>query len=281
MDGFTPTSVIPSTIALAWMKLKRLVGRPTATADHEGQLRYDRDGDVDGKVYWGRHITGATYDWQEVVGATATQTLTNKTMTAPTLTDFTNAQHDHLDADDGGTLTLAAIPAITASVTEVNYTDGVTSAIQTQLDGKVNDTGDTMTGALTIDVDANPAFNVIQADNDNVFYIRTSTTPPLVSLSNGALFTIYSDNGFSVAQFAVDGTSGNTTINGALTTEGDVDLDNALLINGNGSQLAFFGVSPVTQRPANADTSGAALGTLETEVNQIKQLLRDYGLLAT
>lgn len=48
------------------------------------------------------------------------------------------------------TLTLADISDITASATEVNYTDGVTSAIQTQLDGKVNDTGDTMTGQLNI-----------------------------------------------------------------------------------------------------------------------------------
>jgi hypothetical protein len=118
------------------MRLKRLAGKPTATADHEGQLRYNRDGDVDGKTYYARHITGSTYDWQEVVGTTATQTLTNKTLTAPTFTDFTNANHDHLDADDGGTLTLAAIPAITASVAEVNFTDGVTSAIQTQIDGK-------------------------------------------------------------------------------------------------------------------------------------------------
>lgn len=34
------------------------------------------------------------------------------------------------------TLTLADISDVTASVTEVNYTDGVTSAIQTQIDGK-------------------------------------------------------------------------------------------------------------------------------------------------
>jgi hypothetical protein len=68
---------------------------------------------------------------------------------APTFSDFTNAQHDHSDADDGGTLTLTALPSITAdaaelnildgatlTVTELNYVDGVTSAIQTQLDGK-------------------------------------------------------------------------------------------------------------------------------------------------
>lgn len=34
----------------------------------------------------------------------AVATLTNKTLTAPTIADFTNANHDHRDADDGGTL---------------------------------------------------------------------------------------------------------------------------------------------------------------------------------
>lgn len=38
-----------------------------------------------------------------------TQTLTNKTLTAPTIADFTNMIHDHLDTDDGGTLSASAI----------------------------------------------------------------------------------------------------------------------------------------------------------------------------
>jgi hypothetical protein len=39
----------------------------------------------------------------------AATTLTNKTLTAPTIADFTNMGHDHLDADDGGTLSASAI----------------------------------------------------------------------------------------------------------------------------------------------------------------------------
>ena len=46
-------------------------------------------------------------------------------------------------------------------------------------------------------------------------------------------------------------------------------------------KLGFWGAIPVTQPVANADTSGASLGDLETEVNQLKALLRTIGLMAS
>jgi hypothetical protein len=71
------------------------------------------------------------------VGDTSTQTLANKTLTAPVLTapvvaDFTSAQHDHGDADDGGPINAAsgsiilpqaAVPAQTAEGSIVWDTD--------------------------------------------------------------------------------------------------------------------------------------------------------------
>lgn len=45
-------------------------------------------------------------------------------------------------------------------------------------------------------------------------------------------------------------------------------------------KLGFFNATPVTQRAANADTSGATLSALETEVNELKQALRDLGFIA-
>ena len=48
----------------------------------------------------------------------------------------------------------------------------------------------------------------------------------------------------------------------------------------NTQKIAFWNATPVVQPAANADTSGATLGDLETEVNQLKQLLRDVGLMA-
>lgn len=53
-----------------------------------------------------------------IVGTSDTQTLTNKTLTSPKINEDV---------------------AVTATATELNYVDGVTSAIQTQLDGKVDE----------------------------------------------------------------------------------------------------------------------------------------------
>lgn len=49
----------------------------------------------------------------------------------------------------------------------------------------------------------------------------------------------------------------------------------------SGGTLGFFGVTPASQAAVNADTSGATLGQVETEVNELKALLRTYGLLST
>jgi hypothetical protein len=44
-----------------------------------------------------------------VVGETGSQTLTNKTLTSPTINGFTNAGHTHLDVANGGTIDAAAV----------------------------------------------------------------------------------------------------------------------------------------------------------------------------
>lgn len=46
-------------------------------------------------------------------------------------------------------------------------------------------------------------------------------------------------------------------------------------------KLAFWNATPIVQPSANADTSGAILADLETEVNQLKATLRALGLMAT
>lgn len=65
------------------------------------------------------------------------------------------------------------------------------------------------------------------------------------------------------------------------TTGAVVPLLNGSNVHASGQFTAFGVGTTATQQAANADTSGATLGQLETELNEIKQVLRAFGLIAT
>ena len=108
-----------------------------------------------------------------VVGTTNTQTLTNKTLTTPKINEdvaltATATELNLIDGSVAGTIVNSkavvygsagevnattlqiAGTSLTATATELNYVDGVTSAIQTQLDGKLDESGGTMTGNIAM-----------------------------------------------------------------------------------------------------------------------------------
>jgi hypothetical protein len=80
------------------------------------------------------------------------------------------------------------------------------------------------------------------------------------------------------------------TVIGSMSFQATINLSDGVNLNIGGttgtqiggltSKLGFFGKTPVVQQGPNADTSGATLGQLETEVNELKAMLRLYGLLA-
>ena len=61
-----------------------------------------------------------TGTWDDVVTATGTQTLTNKTLTSPTINDFTNAAHDHSDAAGGAQLLSTSALSDTNTIAYLN-----------------------------------------------------------------------------------------------------------------------------------------------------------------
>lgn len=109
----------------------------------------------------------------QLASVTGTETLTNKTLTTPTIADFTNMAHDHLDADDGGTLSAAAIASgtlvherggleadVSAYSGLVKITGGATSAV-TAPTGTVVGTSDSQTLTnKTIDANSNTVTNI-------------------------------------------------------------------------------------------------------------------------
>jgi len=80
--------------------------------------------------------TTRTYTLPDVtdtlVTLTATQTLTNKTLTTPTIADFTNSTHNHTNAAGGGTLAISVLTGILSTAKggtgqDLSATGGATS----------------------------------------------------------------------------------------------------------------------------------------------------------
>lgn len=151
-----------------------------------------------------------------VVGTSDTQTLTNKTIDADsnTITNIENA-----DIKAGAAIDASKIADGSVSSAEFQYLDGVTSAIQTQIDGKVAKAGDTMTGALTLNADPTSALHAatkqyvdsISAGLDPKEAVRVATTTSL----GGSYATTPSNGRFTGAATSVDGvslTSGNRVL---------------------------------------------------------------------
>jgi hypothetical protein len=89
-------------------------GGSTPTDDTAGIIIEGTGNTTVGAIYWNntsatKFSIGTGASQQDIVGESATQTLTNKTLTTPTIGDFSNATHNHTNAANGGQLTDAAL----------------------------------------------------------------------------------------------------------------------------------------------------------------------------
>jgi hypothetical protein len=146
---------ITGTGAIAGTFTGNITGDVTGNADTATALATARN--IAGQSFDGTgDITIASTDLSDtasIVLTTASQTLTNKTLTSPVISTISNTGTLTLPTSTGtvaltSDITLSTL-SITATATELNYTDGVTSAIQTQLDAKAPTAGPTFTGTLT------------------------------------------------------------------------------------------------------------------------------------
>lgn len=87
-----------------------------------------------------------------------------------------------LDGITATTAELNILDGVTASTTELNYVDGVTSPIQTQLDGKVDQTSDTGSAVIPSGTDAERDVSPLAG------YLRFNTTSNQFEGYNGSLW---------------------------------------------------------------------------------------------
>ena len=174
-----------------------------------------------------------TLESREYVLLNATQTLTNKTLTTPTIGDFSNAQHSHADAAGGGQLSLTA--AVSGVLPPANGGTGVNNATRTL-------TIDTNSGTLAF---SGAGYTLTIPETGTAVLVAATQT-----LTNKTLTTPtigdYSNAQHSHADAAGGGQLSLTTaVSGVLPpANGGTGVNNdtrTLTINTNSGTLAFSG----------------------------------------
>ena len=129
-----------------------------------------------------------------VVGTTDSQTLSNKTLTTPTIGSFVNATHAHTAASGGGTLTAGAIYYGFNS-----NTGSYTLTINDQ--GKILPFNTSSTGTITVPLNSSVAFPT----GSFVNFIQTGTGPILMTGASGVTIQSESSKLKLKGQYAVAG----------------------------------------------------------------------------
>jgi hypothetical protein len=121
------------------------------------------------------------------------------------------------------------------------------------------------------DVPSSAYVKKVSADGDRWKRYNDAQPRLFADLTNGRFYVGPGSAG-PTAYVGAFGTGSLTLVGTVCNIAGQLDHD--------GTHVGFYGATPVTQPAANPDTSGATLAALETEVNELKALLRSVGLMA-
>jgi hypothetical protein len=178
---------------------------------------------------------------------TAAQTLANKTLTAPVIADYTGAQHDHGDADDGGLL-----PASSIGSGQVAVARGGTGADLSATGGanqfvKQSSTGADFTVGTIADADVPNTLTLAQINdangNEQAVFTTTASAVNEVGFTNAATGNAPK----------IDARGGDTNIDLLLDAKGtgDVRLGADLNLDDNAIEKANFVDVKAISSPAN------------------------------
>jgi hypothetical protein len=133
-----------------------------------------------------------------VVGTSDSQTLTNKTLTTPTIGDFTNAQHAHTDAASGGTIAHSSLTGLTTGDPHTQYALLAGRSGGQSLSGGTA-ANDDLTLQGTTNATRTTSYVIMQPNGGNVGIGTTSPGVKLqissgIAVSNPSNVVVYSDS---------------------------------------------------------------------------------------
>jgi hypothetical protein len=193
---------------------------------------------------------------------TGTANFANVTVTSLTLNGvLVTSTANELNILDGVTATTAELnklDGVTATTTELNYVDGVTSAIQTQLDARLQKAGGTITGDVTFNQDVN--LNI--GTNSEMQLFRSSTASIIQETGGSDLFIL--SNGPNGVVLGKDSPF-ERSLRAMVDSGVELYYDNVLKTQTTANGLEVVGVTDTDQLrvttpsvPASATATGTA-----------------------
>jgi len=244
--------------------------------------------------------TGVTLSIDSTVATlTGSQTLTNKTLTAPTLTGTavvasldisgdvdvdgtletdalsinsttvtsTAAELNILDGVTSTAAELNILDGVTATTAELNYVDGVTSAIQTQLDAKAPIANPTFTGSFTSPgIDDNADAIAITIDSSENVLVGTTDTTLFNNTSDGGI-ALMGSNRLDVARAGdVVSTFNRMTDDGSIIQfYAQGQLEGSIDVSGNTVSLVGFSGAHASSGVDVTTAKGTVVSTIDQE----------------
>jgi hypothetical protein len=180
--------------------------------------------------------------------------------------------------------TATTVTGLTASVAELNYTDGVTSAIQTQLDAKAPLASPTFTGTVTVPVALTGVLRadsgVVSVDTDVTDIVAAATTSAAgkSELATSSETTTGTDTGRTITPDALAHSSYGKRCVQIQVVEGATDV-----ATGDGQGNFRFFVPPELNgwNLVDAQVAHVTAGTTGTSDYQIRNVTDSVDMLST